>query len=397
MPTNRLTDSACRSAKAGESPRKLFDGEGLFLWISTTGAKTWRLSYRIAGVQKTIGFGPYPDVTLAQARELRAAAKAKLRAGDDPMAPRRLTGCGLRLAEAVALYWEGRKDVSDGYRTCATRGLSRHVLPHLGELDVGRISRDDVLCELRRLDLAGRHVYVRKVRIWLGQVFDWAVEHGHCANNPAASIRPEKAFGHAPVEHMPSLDLREIPDLLLRLSLERELSSVLACRMLAYTWVRTGELRMMEWCEVDYAARSWTIPAGKMKRRREHVVQLSSQALAVLDTMRARATSERFVFQSDRRTDRPMSENAILFLLHRIGYKGRMTGHGWRSVASTWANDRGYSPDAIERQLAHVPGDSVRSIYNRAAYLEQRRRMLQDWADWLDECQAMASGRQTAG
>ena len=162
------------------------------------------------------------------------------------------------------------------------------------------------------------------------------------------------------------------------------MQSVLACKLLALTWVRTSELRMMEWAEIE--ADAWIIPAGKMKRRREHVVPLSRQALALLDEMRNRAApGARFIFPAPRRADRPLSENAVLYLIARMGYHGRMTGHGWRSVASTWANDRGYSADAIERQLAHVPGNRVRAVYNRAEYLPLRREMLQAWADWLDD------------
>jgi integrase len=219
--------------------------------------------------------------------------------------------------------------------------------------------------------------------MWASQVFDWAVENGHAKENPAATIRPEKAFGRSRVESFAALPLSEIPAFLMRLSLENELNSVLACRLLALTWVRTGELRIMEWSEIE--GDTWIIPAGKMKRRREHVVPLSRQALAVLDEMKNRARpGARFVFSAQHRADRPMSENAILYLIARMGYRGRMTGHGWRSVASTWANEQGYSPDAIERQLAHVPENRIRAIYNRAEYLPVRREMLQAWADWLD-------------
>lgn len=144
---------------------------------------------------------------------------------------------------------------------------------------------------------------------------------------------------------------------------------------------------MMEWSEIDEAAQTWLIPAGKMKREREHLVPLSLQAMEVLKQLRARCRPEaRYVFSAPHRMDRPMSENAVLYLMARMGYKGRMTGHGWRSVASTWANENGYSPDAIERQLAHVPDNKIRAVYNRAEYLPDRKKMLQDWADWLNGC-----------
>lgn len=383
MPTNTLTDAKVRAAKPAARPLKLFDGHGLHLWISPKGAKIWRLSYRLSGRQQTMSLGPYPEVSLAEARQKRDGVRASLREGADPMAPRRASRAGLTLTEASAAYWAGRKDVSDSYRDNATRAIALHLEPALGARPVSSITRDDLLAELRRMDAAGLHVYVRKVRMWVGQVLEWAVECGHATINPAALIRPERAFGRAAVEHHAAVSLAEVPALMARLDLEGDLQSALACRMLALTWARTGELRMMEWSEIDEAAGLWLIPAGKMKRRRDHLVPLSVPALEILRTMRARNRGGRYVFESDRRADRPMSENSILYLLHRIGYRGRMTGHGWRTLASTWANEAGYSADAIERQLAHVPEDRVRSAYNRAEYLPERRAMLAAWAGWL--------------
>lgn len=383
MPTNNLKDQQIKGAKPREKAYKLFDGGGLFLFVSPSGGKFWRVAYRLAGKQKTIALGAYPEISLSAAREKLADLKASLHAGADPMAAKHGKRNSLSFADASATYWQGRKNVTESYRTKATRGLTMHLFPTLGNLPVGAITRSDLLPCLQKMDAAGKHVYVRKVRIWAGQVFDWAVENGHAEVNPAASIRPEKAFGKAVVESIAALPLRDVPDFLERLALEKDLNSVLACRMLALTWVRTGELRMMTWDEIE--GDTWVIPAGKMKRRRDHVVPLSRQALAILAQMRQRS-GDRFVFAAPHREDRPMSENAILYLIARIGYKGRMTGHGWRSVASTWANERGFSPDAIERQLAHVPDNKIRAIYNRAEYLPVRREMLQAWADWLDEC-----------
>ena len=381
MPTNTLTDARCRAARPADKAQKLFDGNGLHLWISPKGAKVWRLAYRFEGVPKTISIGPYPEIGLAEARAKRDALRADLRDGVDPAKQRRRSRVGMTLAEAVAQYWEGRRDVSDGYRATALRGIELHLLPTLGARALASITRDDLLRELLRMDAAGLSVYVRRVRMWVGQVFDWAVEIGQAEANPAASIRPQKAFSRVETVPMAALDLREVPDLMARLSLERDLQSVLACRLLALTWTRTGELRMMRWDEIDGDV--WRIPAGRMKRRRDHVVPLSPPAMAILETLRARCRGSVYVFPAEHRLDRPMSENAVLYLLHRLGYKGRMTGHGWRSVASTWANERGYNRDAIERQLAHAPDDKIRAIYNRAEYLPERRAMLSAWADWL--------------
>jgi integrase len=382
MAINSLTDAKCRGAKILDAPYKLFDGHGLHLYVMPSGAKTWRVAYRVAGKQKTKSFGPYPDVSLAEARAKRDQLRADLRDGVDPMAERKAKRAGLTFKQAAETYWAGRKDVSQGYLADARRGVEMHIFPYLGEVAINLIDRDRLLTELQRMDANGLHVYVRKVRMWSGQVFEWAVENGHAQINPAALINPQKAFGKSPVVSFAALDLRDVPEFVQRLSFERDLQSVLACKLLAYTWVRTNELRMMLWTEVD--GDTWIIPAGKMKRQKDHVVPLSTQAQEIIAEQKARSAGSVYVFPCDRRIDRPMSENAVLYLLHRMGFKGRMTGHGFRSVGSTWANERGYNPDAIERQLAHVPENKVRAVYNRSAYIEERRRMLQAWADWFD-------------
>lgn len=386
MPTNTLRDALCKAAKPGDKAYKMFDGGGLHLFVSTTGSKTWRVAYRVAGKPQTMSLGPYPDVSLAEARAKRDELKATLREGADPMAPRRATRKGMTLREVANEYWAGRKDISPSYRANAERAIEMHLKQILDE-NIASITRESLLVELNRMDAAGLHVYVRKVRMWIGQVFEAAVEKGYCTINPAALIRPEKAFGKASVESFAALEPREMPDFVQRLDMERDLQSVIACKLLAYTWVRTNELRMMVDDELDLDNATWIIPAGKMKRRRDHVVPLPTQAVMLIREMqKRRRPGSPYIFQHPSRDDRPMSENAVLYLIHRIGYKGRMTGHGFRSVASTWANENGHNPDAIERQLAHVPENKVRSIYNRAAYLPERQAMLQAWADWFDSC-----------
>lgn len=378
MPTNKLLDSKIRAIAATDRPQKFFDGAGLFLFVSPKGAKVWRLAYRVNGKAQTATIGPYPLIGLAEARKKRDEIKLKLLAGE-PLAKRAKRA--LTLSEACGEYWGGRDDLSASYLANAKRALEMHIEPKLGAVPVAELTREQVLDALKVMDAAKLYEYVRKTRMWLSQVLDWAVENGHAEANVAATIKADKAFGKAPVEHFAAVSLPEVPALMERIALEGEIQSVLACRLLALTWTRTVELRMMEWSEIH--GDQWVIPAGKMKRRREHVVPLTAQAMEIIENMRARSRGSPYVFPGDHRIERPMSENAILYLLHRCGYKGRMTGHGFRSVASTWANDAGHNPDAIERQLAHVPADMTRAAYNRAAYLPQRRAMLQAWADWL--------------
>ena len=302
--------------------------------------------------------------------------------GGDPMAPRRAQRGGMTLQEACETYWAGRKDLSASYVQNATRALERHIHPKLGARPIGAIDREQLLAVLDTMDAAGLHDFVRKCRMWTSQVFEWAVERGEAKINPAALINPRKAFSRVTVEHFAALELTEVPEFLRRLALEEELQSVLACRLLALTWVRTNELRMMLWSEIS--GDLWRIPAGKMKRRRDHLVPLTAPALAVLQRLKDRSRGGPYVFPAEHRIDRPISENTVLMLLARMGYKGRMTGHGWRTVASTWANEHGYGADAIERQLSHVPEDKSRGAYNRAEYMPERRAMLTAWAEWLE-------------
>lgn len=386
MATNTLTDSQCRGFKPRDKGYKKFDGEGLYLWITPQGSKLWRQAYRWGGKEQTISWGPYPQVSLSEARARRDEAKRQLRDGINPRAADAPAKPSAPTFSACAgLYWASRKDCTPKYIDNATRALDAYLVPALGDRPVDAITRNDLLAELRKVDDAGKHVYVRKIRLWADAVFEWARANGHCEHNPAAEIDPKRAFATAKVEHFAALEPREMPQLFERLAFEDpQQQSVLALRMLAYTWVRTTELRQMRWQEIEDDV--WRIPAGKMKRARDHVIPLSRQALELIEVMRQRKRGSDYVFRGESRNDTPISENAILYLLYRIGFKGRMTGHGFRSVASTWANEAGYEPDHIEFQLAHSEENKTRSAYNRARYLPQRRQMLQDWADWLDAC-----------
>ena len=387
MPTNTLSDAICKGSRPKDKDYKLFDGGGLFLFVATSGLKSWRCSYRIDGKPKTKALGKYPAMSLADARAARDALKATLQTGGDPMAERlakRLKSGKTFMSLEIAsdTYWDGREDITAGYRDNAKRGIEMHLEPAMGDLHIGSITKDQLLNELNLMDAGGLYVYVRRVRMWVAQVFEWAIEQGYASINPAAQIRPEKAFSRRKVKHFPALDLHQMPAFMQRMAMERDIQSVLACRLLAMTWVRTTELRMMRWEElIDDDL--WLIPAGKMKRSKDHLVPLSTQALTLLKRLRGMTKSE-YVFPASHRIDRPMSENSILYMIGRIGYAGKMTGHGFRTVASTWANERGFNADAIERQLAHVPDDAIRAIYNRAEYLPERRRILQAWSDWLD-------------
>ena len=379
MATNRLTDAVCKRAPTPDKIKKLMDGGGLFLALLPSGSKVWRQNYRLNGKEQTEVFGPYPLLGLADARVRSAEFKRKLLDGVNPKAK---APTSVTFKEACALYWAGRKDVTEGYVGNATRGLAMHLEPSVGNTPVSQITRQMLLDPLLVLDAQGKHVYSRRVRLWASMVLEWAKEQGHCEENVADLINPKTAFGRAVVTHHASVKVSELQDLFARVALERDLQSVLALKMLALTWVRTGELRMMKWEEID--GDLWRVPGPTMKMKREHLVPLPKQALVLLEHLKLRSRGSVYVFPNDRRLDRPMSENSVLYLLGRIGYAGLMTGHGLRTVASTWANERQYNADAVEMALAHASGDAVRKVYNHAAYLPQRRQLLQDFADWLN-------------
>lgn len=381
MAINTLTDTDCRKATPNDGKlRKLFDGHGLMLAVLPSGNKVWRMAYRnAAGKQQTAVIGPYPLIGLKEARERRDALRLKLVDGED-LRPKGKARPSIPLNQAIADYWAGRNDISDGYKANALRALEMYLAPTLGKTLVREITKEGLMEALRPMDEAGLSVYVRRVRMWVGQVLDWSVQHGHCDANPASSINSKVAFSRKPREGFAALPLAEVHPFLERLALEDEIQSVLACKLLALTWTRTDELRRMTWAEVEGDV--WRIPGKRMKKGREHLVPLSMQALDLLAEMKLRSRGSVYVFPNDRTGSRPMSENSILYLIHRIGYKGKMTGHGWRKVGSTWANEHEYNSDHVEVQLAHKDG-GVRGVYNSAEYLKQRRVMLQAFADWL--------------
>lgn len=384
MPTNSLSDSQCRAAKPKEKAYKLFDGHGLHLAVMPSGTKTWRMAYRVEvdGRLKpqTATFGPYPLVTLAQAREKRDDLRLRLKKGE-PAKEAKAGAKRILLRDASEKYWAGRQDMDAKTMLNAKNAMERYVFPKLGDTFMDEVDSAQVLTALKVMDAAGKFSYVRKVRGWLSAVFDWGVANGYAKINPCELINPRKAFGRRKTQGFAALEITEIPEFMQRLELEGLLQSVMACKLLGLTGVRTKVLRFMEPGEIDGAI--WRVPAEKMKMDLDLLVPMSRQSLTIVEHMMARNPGSKYVFPNERDLNRPMSENTVLYLIGRIGYAGIMTGHGWRKVMSTWLNEHGFDKDAIERQLAHVPSDKIRGIYNRAEFMPERRRMMQAWADWL--------------
>ena len=383
MASNKLTNASVRAAAPRDRPYKLFDGEGLFLHVMPSGTKTFRWGYRPPGSkrQQTATLGRFPDIGLAEARRARAE-----RAGLVASGKRITVRAAPTLRDACDLYWQGRTDSTDKYRDAALGALERHIYPDLGDVRITDLTRPLLLETLLKMQAKGLAEYTRKCRTWLSMALHGYVALEVIAANPADAINPRRDFNRKPkVKHFARVELHEVPELARRLALESPSRRAIAAHwLLALTWTRTDELRGMRWSEID--GDTWRIDASRMKRDFDHMVPLTAPALQILKKQwQIRTGSCEFVFPNDRRADRAMSENTILNVLYEAGYKGRMTGHGWRSIGSSWANENGCNPDAIEAQLAHVPGDKVRAAYNRANYIDHRRDFMNRWAIWLLE------------
>ncbi|HEX8013533.1 MAG TPA: integrase arm-type DNA-binding domain-containing protein [Casimicrobiaceae bacterium] len=385
--TDRLTDAACRAAQPPDAGvRKLADGKGLALVLMADGGRYWRMKYRHGGKERSISFGPYPDVKLAEARKRRDDAREWLRAGRDPIIERRVaiaTGSVQQATTfaAVANEWLARQRYAEQHAGAQRQRLDDYLLPVLGALPVAEITTPVVLEALRRVERKGALETAAKTRQMAGQIFRYAIQTGRATTNPAADLRG--AIKPPQKESRATIPLKEMPALFKALvKVPSEAVTKLAFYWVVLTACRTGEMRGATWSEID-GGDVWRIPAERMKMREPHVVPLSRQAQAVLRQARALRTSDAadaLLFPGFTRHG-ALSENALLALLARAGYYGRQTGHGFRASFSTWAHEKHEAnPDVIEACLAHQkPG--VRGIYNRAGYVSQRLKLLQAWAD----------------
>jgi integrase len=385
--TGKLTATAIKHAKPG----KLFDGGGLYLDVRDNGSRYWRMKFRHGGRERLLAFGVYPEVTLAEARARRDDARATLRNGDDPAAIKRARKVAAKLGtaesfRAIADEWLAKQKPSLAAVTYAKAEWMIDLVPSLHALPIAAISPPDVLAALRKLESAGTLETAHRVKQRLGQIFRYAVATGRAQRDPTADLRgalaPVVSKSHAAVT-----DPAAVGDLLRALhGYQGQPATAAALKLAPLLFVRPGNLRAMEWAELDFDAAEWRIPAGKMKMREAHVVPLAEQAVAILRTLQSLTGRGRYCFPSLRTPDRPMSENTVNTALRRLGFDGEtMTGHGFRAMASTRLNEMGWQPDVIERQLAHAERNKVRAVYNRASYMTERRKMMQRWADYLDQ------------
>jgi len=393
-----LTDKTVRAAKHSQKSVRLFDGGGLYLEIAPKGGKWWRLKYRFAGKEKRLSLGVYPHVALKQARERRDEAKRLLANAIDPSEQRKAHRDAVieRAAnsfEAVALEWitSFSKKWSKDYSDKILCRLKNNVFPHVGGRSIAEITSKEMLAVLRKVEDRGALETAHRTKQNCGQIFRYAVATGRADRDPTVELRG--ALAPKKEQHYASItDPKAIGALLRAIDgYDGALATKCALRLAPLTFVRPGELRKAEWTEFDLDKGEWRIPAERMKKRGQHIVPLSDQAVAILKELQPLTGRGALVFPGARTNGRPMSENTVNAALRRLGYaKDQMTGHGFRSMASTNLNEQSWHWDAIERQLAHAERNGVRAAYNFAEHLPERRRMMQAWADYLDGLRAGA-------
>lgn len=389
-----LKAAEIRAFRAGDAPYKKADAKGLYLEIFPNGSKLWRWKYRVAGKEKRLALGAWPDVTLAKARQLCEAARATLADGADPALERKRAKATARISAAntfasVATEYIDGKMVGEG-RAETTLAKARWFLdllrPAVGELPISDVDPQMLLAPLKRLEARGNKETAKKVRSFASRVFRYGVATGRCRADPAALLQgalvAPKARHYAAI-----LEPAKLGELLRAVdSYTGNPITRLALQITPHVFVRPGELRHAEWSEFDLDEAIWRIPAGKMKARRAHSVPLSPQVVALLGELRTLTGGDGYVFPALYSPRRPMSENTINVALRRMGFgKDEATAHGFRATASTLLNESGkWQPDAIERALAHGDSDAVRGTYSRGQYWDERVRMAAWWSDYLD-------------
>jgi integrase len=386
-----LTAVAIRNARPGRKPRRLYDSGGLYLEISPLGSRWWRFAYRFGGKRKLISLGVFQDVPLAMARERRDAARKLLAGGQDPSTQRQIekrsaASDAANSFEAVAREWYGKQLHTwvPSHASDVLRRLEVNLFPLIGATPISELTAPALLSALRRVEHRGAHDLAHRILQVAGQVLRYGIATGRCERDLSIDLRG--ALTPHQGKHQAAIKPEELPALLRAIEGYAQLGdrlTSLALRLLALTFVRTGELIGAQWEEMDTDSASWIIPAERMKMKAEHVVPLARQAMEILRELRPISKGSRYVFPG-RNPDKPISNNTMLFALYRLGYKGKMTGHGFRSVASTMLNEAGFRGEVIERQLAHSERDEIRCAYNRAEYLPERRAMMQQCADMLD-------------
>ncbi|MDZ4202793.1 MAG: integrase arm-type DNA-binding domain-containing protein [Gallionella sp.] len=394
-----LTDTAIKNAKPGAKPIKLSDEKGLFLLLSPVGGKWWRLKYRFGGKEKLLSMGTYPEVSLKEARQRRDDARKLLADGVDPGENRKAVKASIteragNSFEVIAREWYAKNSPSwaENHGTRILQRFERDLFPWIGGRPIAGITAPELLAVLRRIEDRGAVETAHRAHQNCGQVFRYAIATGRAERDPSPDLKgalpPVKQTHHAAITDPKAIGalLRAIDDY------QGQFVTKCALRLAPLVFVRPGELRKAEWVEFDLDKSEWNIPAERMKMREPHLVPLSTQAVTILRDLHALTGAGKYVFPGARTNGRPMSDNAILAALRRMGFaKDEMSGHGFRAMARTILDEvLQVRPDYIEHQLAHAVRDPNGRAYNRTAHLVERRKMMQLWADYLDKQKAGA-------
>jgi integrase len=388
-----LTDTRVKSAKPKDTAYKLSDERGLHLLVYPNSSKLWQLRYRYEGKEKTASLGKYPDVTLAHAREKRDKMRQQLANAIDPVEAQRAVKEAKKVAqahsfEAVARTWYASWSSSKSPRHAVyvLRRLEADIFPVIGLRPVSELQAPELVSMLKTIEKRGALDIAKRAHQTTGQILRYAIAHGVAQRNPAADIKPSDILASSAKSNYARIDAKELPDLLRKIEgYQGTPVTRLAIKLMALTFVRTGELIGARWDEFDFTAAEWRIPAQRMKMRTPHIVPLSKQAIALLQVLHGVTGHRTLLFPGERDHSKPISNNTILKALERMGYKGRMTGHGFRGLASTVLHEHGFEHMHIELQLAHQERDRVSASYNHALYLKPRAKMMQWWSNHLEQ------------
>lgn len=388
-----LTDIKCKSASARDKPYRLSDGKGMYLEVRPKGGKYWRFKYRFVGKEKLLALGVYPETSLAEAREKLLQARKLLENGIDPSQDRKKKKALAKESaentfEVIAWEWYANRKSRwrERYAEEIITRLEKDIFPEIGNYPILEIEPPLLLQVIRKIENRGAYELAKRQLQKCGEIFRYAIATGKALRDPSQDIK--EALMPVRKEHFAALDVQELPEFIA--ALERNdarlyQSTRNAIKLIMLTFVRTSELINARWEEINFDKIEWVIPAERMKMGKEHIVPLSRQAIEILENQKILAGQWPLVFPSSVKPRNSISNNTILGALKRLGYQGRMTGHGFRALAmSGIKQELGYRHEVVDRQLAHVPRNKIDKAYDRALFLKERKVMMQEWADYLD-------------
>lgn len=389
-----LNDKLIKSLKPTSKTYRMADGRGLYLQVEPNGSKLWRWNYKFSGKQLTLAYGPYPKISLAEARIEHQKAQSLLQKGLDPAQEKKRLKLKRKQSientfEAIAIAWlNSRKNhLSKKYSHQLERQLKAYIFPYLGGLEINTIIPTDILTVLKAIEERPAIEVAHRMLCSCKQIFDYAIVYNLALSNPTLGLKAGLSKRHG--KHFATIDKKEIPSFLKALENNKPKlfpTTVSAIKLLMLNFTRTVELIGAKWDEFDFERKIWTIPAKRMKMKQDHIVRLSSQSLKIFTELKNNNTKSDWVFPSPHGRLKNISNNTILQGLWRLGYKGKMTGHGFRALAmTTLIEDLKEKPEVIDRQLAHAPKSKVQSAYNRAHYIDERAQMMQNWANYLEK------------